>query len=112
MRRTNSYNPRKYYEDSDYIKRILNAVNSNMFCEKDYVLLFKVIYEELLNRDYFFVLADLEAFTKAIHDAETDYRDKDKWAKKASVNVAKLGYFSSDRAVLEYANRIWNVKPV
>ena len=112
MRRTNSYNPRKYYEDSDYIKRILNAVNSNMFCEKDYVLLFKVIYEELLNRDYFFVLADLEAFTKAIHDAEKDYLDKDKWAKKAIVNVAKIGYFSSDRAVLEYANRIWNVKPV
>ncbi len=112
MRRTNSYNPRKYYEDSDYIKRILNAVNSNMFCEKDYVLLFKVIYEELLNRDYFFVLADLEAFTKAIHDAEKDYLDKDKWAKKAIINVAKIGYFSSDRAVLEYANRIWNVKPV
>ena len=41
-----------------------------------------------------------------------DYLDKDKWAKKAIVNVAKIGYFSSDRAVLEYANRIWNVKPV
>ena len=112
MRRTNSYNPRKYYEDSDYIKRILNAINSNMFCEKDYVLLFKVIYEELLNRDYYFILADLEAFTKAIHDAEKDYLDKDVWAKKAINNVARIGNFSSDRAVLEYADRIWHVKPV
>ena len=112
MRRNNSYNPKQYYENSDYIKRIMNAVNSNLFCEKDYVLLFKLIYEELLNRDYFFVLADLEAFTQAIHEAEKDYLDKEKWAKKAILNVANIGYFSSDRAVLEYADKIWNVKPV
>ena len=68
--------------------------------------------EELLNRDYYFILADLEAFTKAIHDAEKDYLDKDVWAKKAINNVARIGNFSSDRAVLEYADRIWHVKPV
>jgi len=83
-----------------------------MFCEKDYVLLFKVIYEELLNRDYYFLLADLEAFNKALHDAEKDYTNPQKWAKKAIINVAKIGYFSSDRAVMEYAKNIWHIKPV
>ncbi len=112
MRRNNAYNPRSYYENSEYIRRILNAVNSNTFCQKDYVLLFKVIYEELLNRDYYFILADLEAFNNALHDAEKDYLDKKKWAKKAITNVAKIGYFSSDRAVMEYADRIWHIKPV
>ena len=57
-------------------------------------------------------MADLEAFTQTIHEAEKDYLDKEKWAKKAIINVANIGYFSSDRAVLEYADKIWNVKPV
>ncbi|MBQ8464972.1 MAG: glycogen/starch/alpha-glucan phosphorylase [Alphaproteobacteria bacterium] len=106
------YNPREYYEKSEYIKRILNALNSNMFCERDYVLLFKVIYEELMNRDYFMVMADLEAFTEAVHQAEKDFINKEKWAKKAILNVARIGNFSSDRAVMEYASNIWHVSAV
>ncbi len=111
MRVNKAYNPREYYEKSDYIKRILNSLNSNMFCEKDYVLLFKVIYEELLSRDYYFVLADLEAFNNAMKEAEKDYVDKNKWAMKAIYNVARIGKFSSDRAILDYAKDIWNIKP-
>lgn len=106
------YNPREYYEKSEYIKRIMNALNSNMFCEKDYVLLFKVIYEELMNRDYFMVMADLEAFTAAIKQADKDFTNKEKWAQKAILNVARIGAFSSDRAVREYASNIWHIQAV
>lgn len=108
--RRSSYNPREIYENSDYIKRILNSLNSNMFCEKDYVLLFKPIFEELLNRDYFFVLADLEAFDKTMQKVCEDFQNKDKWAKKAIENVANVGVFSSDRAVLEYDKYIWHTE--
>lgn len=107
-----SYNPRALYEKSDYIKRILNALNSNMFCEKDHVLLFKPIFEELLNRDYYFILADLEDFNNTLHQAEHDYLNTKEWNKKAILNVARIGYFSSDRAVMEYADKIWHIKPV
>lgn len=103
-----TYNPRAIYDSSDYIKRIMNALNSNMFCEKDYVLLFKPIFEELLNRDYFFVLADLESFNETIQKAAADFQDKETWAKKALLNVARIGKFSSDRAVLEYDKYIWH----
>ena len=112
MRQNNSYNPSEYAEKSPYIKRIMNALNSNTFCEKDYVLLFKVIYEELMNRDYYFVLADLEDFAKSIHQMEKDFQNKEEWAKKAILNVARIGKFSSDRAVMDYANNIWHIKPV
>ncbi len=105
-----SYNPREIYENSPYIKRILNAVNSNEFCEKDYMLLFKPIFEELVNRDYFFVLADLEAFDKKMQEAEHDFLNKEAWAKKALLNVARIGKFTSDRAVAEYAKNIWHIK--
>lgn len=106
-----TYNPREIYENNNYIKRILNAVNSNMFCEKDYVLLFKPIFEELLNRDYYFVLADLEAFDKKMEIIEKDFLKKETWAHKAILNVARIGKFTSDRAVMEYADNIWNIKP-
>ena len=65
-----------------------------------------------INFFYYFLLADLEAFNKALHDAEKDYTNPQKWAKKAIINVAKIGYFSSDRAVMEYAKNIWHIKPV
>ena len=84
------YNPHKIYEESEYVKRILNAVNSNMFCEKDIPTLFKPIFDELLSRDYFFVLADLEAFDKAMKKAEKAYLNQAEWTKKAIYNVAKI----------------------
>ena len=109
--RRSTYNPREIYEKNNYVKRILNAVNSNMFCEKDYVLLFKPIFEELINRDYYFVLADLEAFDTTMKRIEKDFLNKDEWARKAILNVARIGKFTSDRAVMEYAKNIWHIKP-
>lgn len=105
------YNPRAIFENNNYIKRILNAVNSNMFCEKDFVLLFKPIFEELVNRDYFFVLADLEAFDKKMEEVETDFLNPNKWAKMAILNVARIGKFTSDRSVQDYADNIWHIGP-
>ena len=107
-----TYNPKKIYEESEYIKRILNAINSNIFCEKDMPSLFKPIFDELLNRDYFFVLADLEAFDKTMEKAEADFLDKNKWTKMAIHNVANMGKFTSDRAIEEYADNIWNLKTI
>ena len=83
-----------------------------MFCQKDHALLFKPIFENLLNNDYFFILADLEDFNKTMHIAQADYALKEQWFKKAALNVARIGYFSSDRAVIEYAKNIWHIKPV
>lgn len=107
-----TYNSRELYEKSDYIKRIINSLNSNIFCQKDHALLFKPIYDNLLNNDFFFVLADLEDFNKTIHKAQKEYLKQDVWFKKAILNVARIGYFSSDRAVMEYAKKIWHIKPV
>ena len=105
-----SYNPRALYDSNIYIKRILNALNSNMFCEKDYVLLFKPIVEELLNRDYYFVLADLVSFNETLQKAEKDFLNQNKWQTMALHNIANIGKFSSDRSVAEYAANIWHIK--
>ena len=106
-----TYNPRDIYNNNDYIKRIINALSSNMFCEKDYILLFKPIVEELLNRDYYFVLTDLISFDKQMKQAEKDFMDPIKWHTMALHNIANIGHFSSDRSIEEYAKNIWNIKP-
>ncbi|MBR2300325.1 MAG: glycogen/starch/alpha-glucan phosphorylase [Alphaproteobacteria bacterium] len=106
------YNPRALYEKSEYIKRIVNSLSSNVFCQKDHALLFKPIYDNLMNSDFFFVLADLEDFDKTMQTAQKDYLTQEIWFKKAILNVARIGYFSSDRAVMEYAKKIWHIKPV
>lgn len=105
-----TYNPRNLYENNNYIKRILNALSSNMFCEKDYVLLFKPIVEELLNRDYYFVLADLVALNETMQQVEQDFLNQSKWQTMALHNIANIGKFSSDRSVAEYAANIWHIK--
>ncbi len=107
-----TYNPREIYERSEYIKPILNSLNSTQFADENYPQLFRPIFDSLLNNDYYFVLADLEAFNKAIQQAAADYTDRDAWAKKALMNMSRIGYFSSDRSVMEYAKNIWHVEPV
>lgn len=107
-----SYNPRDVYENSEYVKRILNSLNSTMFADANYPQQFRPLFDSLLNNDYYFILADLESFNRAIHQAEKDYENKALWYKKAIYNVARIGYFSSDRSVMEYAENIWHVKPV
>lgn len=107
-----TYNSREIYENSEYIKRILNAVNSTMFADANYPQQFSPIFDTLLNSDYYFILADLEDFNKTMHQTEKDYKNKEVWYKKALLNVARIGYFSSDRSVMEYAKNIWHVEPV
>lgn len=106
------YNPREIYENSEYVKRIMNTLNSNMFADRNYPQMFKPIFDSLLNSDYYFVLADLEAFNNTLKTAEKDYQNQSLWAQKAILNVARIGHFSSDRSVMEYAEKIWHVEPV
>ncbi len=74
---------------------------------------FRIIYEELIRRnDEYMVLADFRSYCQAQAKVQEMYRDRRAWAKRCLVNVAKSGYFSSDRAVREYADEIWHVKPI
>jgi Glucan phosphorylase len=64
----------------------------------------------MTKNDEFFVLADFDAYIKAQEKIEELYQDKDRWAKMCLVNIAKSGYFSSDRTIEQYVKDIWKVK--
>ena len=73
---------------------------------------FQVIYDELLVRnDEYFLFADFESYVQGQEEIERRYNDRYGWAKSCLINIAKSGYFSSDRTIKQYAEDIWNLKP-
>jgi len=73
---------------------------------------FKEVSEKLLTRDQYFVLKDFEGYRKAHEEANEFYKDEERWLKASIINIAKSGYFSSDRTIHQYAKEIWKIKPI
>ena len=71
-----------------------------------YILIFFLVLCSIL----YFHLADFESYCETQKKIELEFHDKDKWAKMALLNVARIGKFSSDRTISEYAKEIWNIK--
>ncbi len=105
------YRPREVYDQKLELQNILNQL-INGFFEDVHKDEFQEIFNKLVYEDPFFVLKDCEAYKLAHAKANEMYKDQTGWAKKAIINIAKSGVFSSDRAVMEYANIIWHVLPV
>jgi starch phosphorylase len=106
------YNPREIYNNDMTVRRVVDSMGSNRFCP-DEPGLFRWIVDELLDRgDRYFHLADLSSYIDASHRAEKDYREPDVWTAKSILNVARTGFFSSDRTITEYARDIWHIQPV
>ena len=112
LREDGSYRPRDLYEHDPRLKRILDAFDSNLFSPNEPGL-FHWIVESLLDRgDAYFHLADLPAYLDAQHQVDDAFRQPAAWASKAILNVARIGRFSSDRTVAEYARDIWGIAGV
>lgn len=110
MKNDKSYNPWDYYNNNARIKRVMDALNSDRFTA-DEPEQFGWLYESIFKGgDYYFLLADLASYIEAQERAAAEYRQGDEWTRKAIVNVAHTGKFSSDRTILEYAKDIWNIK--
>lgn len=105
------YNPRKYYESNPSLKRVIDMIASNYFNPKEPGI-FNDMINGLMNVDYYCVFADYQAYIDTQDRVAKEFLDQEEWTKKSIYNVARIGKFSSDRAVSEYAKKIWNVKPV
>ena len=106
-----SYNARWYYDNDERIRNVMNSFIDGTW--SDVHDDFRIIFDELLMKnDEFYVLADFDAYVKAQDEIEKRYLDREAWAKSCLINIAKSGYFSSDRTIDEYAKQIWNIKPL
>lgn len=67
------------------------------------------LQQELINKDWFMTLIDIEDYIKTKNRVFKDYEDRDAWNKKALVNISKAGFFSSDRTIAQYNEDIWHL---
>jgi glycogen phosphorylase len=112
LREKGSHRPREMYENDPHLKRIVDAFSSTLFCPREPGL-FRWVVESLLDRgDVYFHLADLPAYIEAQRQVGEAFRRPEAWASKAILNVARIGRFSSDRTVAEYARDIWGIAGV
>jgi len=107
--RNAGYNPRMVYETNNELKLAIDMIASDYF-NKNEPGIFKSLVDNLLGSDYYFVLADYQSYIGAQDKVSKEFTDKSKWTKKAIINVARSGKFSSDRTILDYARDIWGVK--
>lgn len=111
MRNGGAYDPWSYYNQNSDIRRVMDSIRSDMFCPNEPGL-FKPIYDNILQQgDYYLHLADFQSYSETQEIASREYSKPSVWAKKAILNIARIGKFSSDRAISEYAREIWNLRP-
>jgi len=106
------HDPRALVAGNPRLERVLDMIASGFFSPDDpgrYAPLLSALLDE---GDRYLVLADFEAYCEAQEKVDAMYRDQEAWRRSAILNVARLGYFSSDRAVREYAEQVWGVHPV
>lgn len=105
------YEPRAYYERSELLRRALDMIAAGYFSPLDRHL-FMPLVDFLLDDDPFMVLADFDAYVECQRTVATAFREPDDWSRRSILNVAGSGRFSSDRTIREYAEEIWDAKPV
>ena len=109
--KSQGYNPREYYEENSALRLVLDRISEGYFSEGDSNL-FKPLIDGLLYQDQYMLLADYASYIACQDRVSEAWNDQDTWTRMSILNVARIGKFSSDRAIHEYARDIWNVVPV
>ncbi len=108
---TGGYNPWRYYQDNLQLREALDLISSGFFSHGDRGL-FAPLVESLLQRDEYLLLADYQSYVDRQDEASQIFRDKARWTRMSILNTARMGKFSSDRAIREYCRDIWQAEPM
>ncbi|WP_431841346.1 glycogen/starch/alpha-glucan phosphorylase [Calidifontibacter indicus] len=105
--RAEGYQPTSYYHSNDRLRATIDLLASGHFTRGDRAASAQVV-DNLLTQDPFMALADFQGYLDAQDRVDSVYRDTDAWTRSAILNVARSGFFSSDRSMRDYLDRIWN----
>ena len=106
------YVSKDYYKKSKVIKEAVDFITDKKTIAAGNKTSLTRLHDELLNKDWFMTLLDLEAYIKAKDQILADYEDREKWKRMSLVNIAKAGFFSSDRTIEEYNRDIWKLRNI
>uniref|UniRef100_UPI0026270403 glycogen/starch/alpha-glucan phosphorylase n=1 Tax=Micropruina sp. TaxID=2737536 RepID=UPI0026270403 len=104
------YHPGEYYESNPQLKATLDLIASGHFSGGD-PMTFEPVVSNLVHHDRFMALADFGSYIEAQQRVDALYGDPEAWTRSAILNVARCGFFSSDRSMKDYIKRIWNTPP-
>lgn len=103
------YRPRDYYDWNRDLKKAVNFIIGKKMLKIGSRKHLLNLYNELISKDWFMTFPDFNAYVETKERAYADYEDSRRWAQKMLVNIAKAGFFSSDRTIEQYNNDIWNL---
>ncbi len=110
--RVRGYNPWDYYHGNDELRQCLDMIGNGFFSVEE-ADRYSPIFNNLTHHgDHYLLLADYASYIATQDRVSQLYQEKDEWTRRAILNVANMGKFSSDRTILEYAEKVWNVKGV
>ena len=111
IRKAKSYRAWDEYNSNKDIKLVIDSlINGTWHTNRDE---FKQIFDEIMwNNDEFFNLLDFEDYLKASKEIEKRYKKRTAWARSCLINIAKSGYFSSDRTIEQYVDDIWHLEKI
>ena len=111
IKRHNSYDVWSIYNSNPNLARVIDSLHDCTWSNNPNE--FQLIFNDLmLHRDEFFVLADFDAYAQAHREVSAWYQNRPAWAQAMLINIAKSGYFSSDRTIRQYANEIWGLDEI
>ncbi|MBW4515768.1 MAG: glycogen/starch/alpha-glucan phosphorylase [Timaviella obliquedivisa GSE-PSE-MK23-08B] len=105
------YNPWDNYNSDAELKLVIDRLSSGFFSHGD-TNLFKPLVDSLLSRDEYLLLTDYKSYVECQDRVSQAYRDVDQWTRMSILNVARMGYFSSDRSIQDYLQNIWKASAV
>ncbi len=105
------YKPKQYYENNKAIKIIINSLRKG-FNGESFEDIANYLVSDLHSSDPYMCIADLDSYLEAHYKADEVYKDAQKWNKKCLLNIANAGYFSADRSIKEYVNKVWKLKKI
>ena len=108
---TGGYSPELHLGEHVWMRRVIDSIASGHFSRGDKDLFRPLIAKLLSSRDEYVHLADLPSYVETQDRVDAAYRDRNAWLRKSLLNIARMGKFSSDRTISEYARDIWHIKP-
>ncbi|MGA2572007.1 MAG: glycogen/starch/alpha-glucan family phosphorylase, partial [Terracidiphilus sp.] len=111
QKKAEGYNPRSVYEANTPLREIVDSLSAGEFSHGDRSL-FQPLIDSLLTFDPYMLFADYQSYVDCQDRVDEAYRDADRWTRMSILNVARIGKFSSDRAIRDYCSEIWKTWPV
>jgi starch phosphorylase len=111
QRKASGYHPLDYYHNNQDLRQAIDSISLGVFSDGDKEL-FKPIVDSLLYDDQYLVCADFQSYIDCQARAAATYEDQEQWTRMSILNTARCGFFSSDRAMRQYAADIWHVNPL